>query len=75
MKTKYERFLLCTDDDGNESIYDRCDEKDEPLKMIWVVSFMNEMDDHYFNQPKFAEISLMLGMFVGVVIGYVVWCI
>lgn len=73
MKTKYERFLLYTDDEGKESIYDRCSDKDEPLKMRWVVSFMNEMDDHYFNQPKFAEISLILGLFIGIAIGYVVW--
>lgn len=73
MKTKYERFLLYTDDDGKESIYDRCRDDGEPLKMRWVVSFMNEMDDHYFNQPKFAEISLILGLFIGIAIGYVVW--
>lgn len=73
MKTKYERFLLYTDEEGKESIYDRCLDDGEPLKMRWVVSFMNEMDDHYFNQPKFAEISLILGLFIGIAIGYVVW--
>ena len=75
MRKNYERFILHTDDEGNESIYDRCTDNNEPLNMLCVVSFMNEMDEHYFNHSKFEEISLVLGVVIGVVISYVVWCL